>query len=62
MFLKLQTRLDEHFIPHTVKLLNGIEQNGEITMQRYFRTSKEFFGAALSYLEALNEENKNLLT
>jgi hypothetical protein len=61
MLLKLQTRLDELFIPHMVKkLLSDIVQDGEIAMQIYLRTSKEFFGTALSYLEARNENSEHL--
>jgi hypothetical protein len=43
LLIRLQTRRDEHFIPHMVmKLLTDVVQDGEVTMQRYFRTSKNF--------------------
>jgi hypothetical protein len=59
--LKLQTRRDEHFIPHIVKKLpTYLAQDGEMTVQRYFRTSKEFYDTALSYLEAWNKQNEAL--
>jgi hypothetical protein len=63
LLLKLQTRRDEHFIPHMVKkLLTDLVQDGEMTKQRYFRTSKEFYDTALSYLEAWNKHIEDLPT
>jgi hypothetical protein len=50
---KLQTRRDEHFIPRMVKKpLTYVVQDGEITMKRNFRISKEFYYTILSHLEA----------
>jgi hypothetical protein len=41
LLLKPRILRDEHFIPHMVKkLLTDLVQDGEMTMQRYFRTSK----------------------
>jgi hypothetical protein len=37
-----------------------IVEEVEVTMERYFRTSKEFYDAALSYLEARNKHSENL--
>jgi hypothetical protein len=42
------------------KLLTDIVQDGEMTMKRYFRTSKEIYDTALSYLEAWNRHNEDL--
>jgi hypothetical protein len=41
-------------------LLIDLVQDGEMTIQRYFRTSKEFYDTALSYLEARNKHNEDL--
>jgi hypothetical protein len=61
LLLKLQTQHEEHFIPHMVKtLLTDLVQDGEMTMQRYFRTSKEFYDTAFSYSEAWNKHNEDL--
>jgi hypothetical protein len=38
-----------------VKFLTDVLQDVEMTIQRYFRTSKEFYDTALSYLEAWNK-------
>jgi hypothetical protein len=42
------------------KLLTDLVQDGEMTMQMYFRTSKEFYDTALSYSEARNKHSENL--
>jgi hypothetical protein len=42
------------------KLLTDLVQDGEMAMPRYFRTLKEFYDAALSYLEAWNKHNEDL--
>jgi hypothetical protein len=50
LLLKLQTLRGEHFIPRMVKkLLTDLVQDVEMTLQRYFRTSKEYYDTALSY-------------
>jgi hypothetical protein len=60
LLLKLQTRRGEHFIRHMVKKYYLV-QDGEMTMQRYFRASKEFYDTVfLSYLEAWNNHNKDI--
>jgi hypothetical protein len=42
------------------KLLTNLVQDGEMTMQRYFRTSKEFYNTALSHLEVWSKQNEDL--
>jgi hypothetical protein len=61
VLLKLQTCCDKHFILHVVKmLLTDLVHDGEMMMQRYFRTTKEFYDTALSYLEGWNKHNEDL--
>jgi hypothetical protein len=60
LLLKLQTRFDEHFIPYVVKKLLSYVRDGEMTMRRYFRTSKEYFDTSLTYLEVRNKNNENV--
>jgi hypothetical protein len=43
------------------KLLTDLVLDGVMTMQRYFRTPKEFYVTALSYLEAWNKQNEDLI-
>jgi hypothetical protein len=60
--LRLQTRPDEYFIPQIVKKLRtDLVQDGEMTMQIYFRAPKEFYDTALSYLEPWNKHSEDLL-
>jgi hypothetical protein len=44
------------------RLLNDLLQGGEMTLQRYFRTSKDVYDTALSYLHAWNKHNEDLST
>ena len=41
-------------------LLTDLVNNGEMTMESYFKTSIEFYDTALSYLETWNENNKDV--
>jgi hypothetical protein len=43
------------------KLRTVLVQDAEMTMQRYFRTPKEFYDTALSYLEPGNKHSEDLL-
>jgi hypothetical protein len=40
--------------------ITDLVQYGEMTMQSFFRISKEFYDTALSYLEAWNKHNEDL--
>lgn len=58
---KMETRRDENFIPHMVKeQLTNLVNDGNMTIESYFETSKEFYDTALSYLKAWNKNNEDL--
>jgi hypothetical protein len=42
------------------KLQTHLVHGDEVTTQRYFRTSKEFYDTALFHLEAWNKHNEDL--
>ena len=54
LLLQLETQHNENFIPHMVKrLLTDLVNNGEMKMEYYFKTSREFYDTALSYMKRL---------